>query len=114
MNKYHNVKTQIDGYTFDSKAEAARYCELKLMQKAGQISGLQIHPVFGIPVNDVEVCTYKGDFSYYDGTGATIVEDVKGVRTALYRLKKKLLKATRAIEVIEVPVRKERRARRHK
>lgn len=110
MSKFKNTKTEVDGITFASKKEAARYQELKLMEKAGQISSLVLQPKFEIQLNGIKVCTYIADFCYNDfqkhlsGKSATVavVEDVKGVRTAVYRLKKKLVKAQYGIEIQEV------------
>lgn len=88
--KYGNTKVVYDGHRFDSKAEAARYQELKLLQAAGKISGLQIHPKFQlVPKSKTRrAVTYTADFMYYEypeegytGTGV-IVEDVKSVATA--------------------------------
>ena len=97
ISKYHSSKTRVDGITFDSKAEATRYCELKIMQKAGYISGLTLQPEFElIPTykkngKTVRKTVYKADFRYYDQfTGKTVIEDVKGVKTPVYKLKKKL------------------------
>ena len=103
MNKYHAKKQTVDGIVFDSKREAARYAELKLLECAGEIGDLEVHPVFPIKVNEMRVCTYEGDFSYHDRrTGLQGTEDVKGVRTPLYRLKKKLVKATWGIDIVEI------------
>ena len=102
MNKYHAKKQEIDGIVFDSKREAARYLELKLLERAGEIGDLEVHPIFPIKVNDMRVCAYEGDFSYHDRrTGRQVIEDVKGVRTPVYRLKKKLLKAVWDIDIVE-------------
>lgn len=97
MSKYHSRKTTVDGITFDSKAEAARYSELKLLQRAGLIRDLTLQPEFElIPQykkngRTVRRTTYRADFSYTETkTGRYVIEDVKGVRTELYRLKKKL------------------------
>ena len=102
MNKFNARKVYLDGYTFDSKAEAARYCELKLLERAGDIRNLLIHPKFiivdGFTDNTGKrqrPAYYVGDFQYYDNDGNVIVEDVKGGRatqTALFRLKAKLFK----------------------
>lgn len=100
--KYHAVRTQLDGYTFDSKAEAKRYAELRLLERAGQISKLTVHPRYPLEVNEVRICVYVGDFSYTElhrenGGGfyeiRSVIEDVKGVKTPAYRLKKKLFEA---------------------
>jgi hypothetical protein len=111
-SKYRNVRTEVDGIKFDSKKEAARYQELKLMERAGEIYDLVLQPAFAITVNGLKVCTYKADFRYNqvrrDQTGMRmesldhIVEDVKGVKTDVYKLKKKLVKACHGIDIREV------------
>ena len=84
--KYRNIKTEVDGITFDSRAEANRYCELKMLQAAGKISGFDIQPSF---VLDVGV-RYRPDFIVCGNDGVVWVEDVKGVETQAFRLKRKL------------------------
>lgn len=100
MSKYHAVKTTIDGIVFDSKAEAARYNTLKLLERNGDIKLLAIHPQFILNVNGQKIGKYIADFSYYEN-GKHIVEDVKGVKTPVYRLKKKLVKALYGIDILE-------------
>lgn len=102
MNKYHNIKTIIGGIKFDSKKEARRYQELKLLFNAGKISFLETHPRFEITVKGKKICTYIADFRYLDESQNKIVEDVKGVKTSIYRLKKKLMKAVYNIEIQEI------------
>ena len=100
--KYKNVKTTVDGITFDSRKEAARYCNLKLLQKAGEISELELQPRYPLTVNGVIVATYIADFRYVKkGFINYTVEDVKGVKTPVYRLKKKLMKAIYKIDILE-------------
>ncbi len=96
MNKYRNRKTIVDGITFDSKAEARRYVELKLMEDTGHIKDLKLQPKFELQEKyknnkgqTVRAITYKADFSYIEN-GKLIVEDVKGVETKEFKLKKKL------------------------
>lgn len=102
MNKYRNVKTVIDNITFDSKKEAARYCELKLLEKANLIRNLTLQTKHPILINGVKVCTYISDFDYYDREKLKwITEDVKGVKTASYNIKKKLMEAVYGINVLE-------------
>jgi hypothetical protein len=101
MTKYGAIRTEVDGITFASKAEARRYDELKLMLKAGAISRLDIQPRFPLTVNGVTVGAYVGDFAYMDN-GKLVVEDVKGVKTPVYRLKAKLVRALYGIEIVEV------------
>ena len=103
--KYRNVKTTVDGITFDSAKESRRYGELKLLQRGRQISGLQVQPSFPIVINGVKVCTYKADFRYTTDAphaqGVVVVEDCKGFKTPVYRLKRKLMLAVHGIEVLE-------------
>ena len=94
-NKYHNVKITVDGIRFDSKAEATRYSELKILEKAGVIRDLHLQPVFElIPAFEKNGKkhrrrVYRADFSYFDTEkGKTIIEDVKGLKTELYKYKK--------------------------
>lgn len=102
MNKYRNIKTEVDGIVFDSKKEAARYGQLKLMERAGAISGLVLQPSMLLEVNGKKIGKYIADFSYYDEQDKTVVEDCKGVKTPVYRLKKKLVKALYGIEIQEI------------
>ena len=99
--KYGNKKTIIDGIKFDSKREAQRYGALQLMLKAGLISNLRLQVPYQINVNGMKVCKYVADFVYED-KGVEIVEDVKGMRTPIYNLKKKLMKAVFGVVVSEV------------
>jgi hypothetical protein len=93
--KYRNRKTTIDGITFDSKGEANRYCELKLLQRAGEISNLTLQPKYILQESFKKgkkthrAITYIADFQYQEN-GKTIVEDFKGVETEVFRIKKKL------------------------
>ena len=78
-----------------------------MRQRIGEISGLQIHPRFRLEVKGEKVCTYCADFQYYvchyDIKGsALVVEDVKGVKTAVYKLKKRLMKTILGVEIKEV------------
>lgn len=101
--KYHNIPTTVDGIRFDSKKEAARYGSLKILQAAGRITGLACHPPFALTVNGVKLGKYVADFEYVEtATGARIIEDVKGVKTAIYRLKFKLMQALYGITIREI------------
>lgn len=103
MSKYRNVKTEVDGIVFDSKKEAARYGELKLLAKVGRIINLELQPKFHIVINGQKICSYIADFAYHNTeTAEPVVEDVKGMKTSVYKLKKKLIKALYGIEVQEV------------
>lgn len=95
--KYNNRKTIVDGITFDSKLEAKRYQELKLLEEKGLIKALvlqpkfQLIPKFQVNGKTYRQCIYVADFSYHDvKTGKTFVEDTKGFRTEVFKIKKKL------------------------
>lgn len=105
-NKYHAKKTTVDGITFDSKAEAKHYVQLKLLERAGRIKDIELQPQWALRVNGIHVCTYRADFSYCDMSagGRRVFVDVKGVKTPVYRLKVKLLKALYGIVVKEITV----------
>jgi len=113
-NKYRAKRTEVDGITFDSAKEAKRYAELKLMERAGQISRLELQPVYKLVIDGRPVVMrserypngrqvkYVGDFAYFQD-GKRIVEDVKGVRTPLYNLKKACVEAMYpGVRIVEV------------
>ena len=95
MSKYHSRKTEVDGISFDSKKEADRYLELKLLQKAGVVKNLKRQPRFTLQEpfrcdgNWYRKIEYVADFMYEEN-GQMIVEDVKGMKTDVYKIKKKL------------------------
>lgn len=127
MAKYGNKRVRIDGITFDSKHEANRYCELRLLQRAGRIHGLELQKPYDLlPAQYIEiptgqtytrgdrkgqpktrrVCVEKGvkyvaDFAYIEN-GKPVVEDAKGVRTEAYRIKRKLMLHVHGIRIKEV------------
>lgn len=95
MSKYRAKKTEIDGIKFDSKKEAKRYIALKELEKKGNIEKLTLQPRFllqegfrknGKAYRKIE---YVADFMY-EQDGKLIVEDVKGIKTDIYKLKQKL------------------------
>lgn len=99
-NKYSAIKTEVDGIKFDSKAEARRYQNLRLLEKAGEISELSLQPRYDLVVNGKKCGFYKADFKYIEN-GKEVVEDVKGITTTVYKLKKKLVKAIYGIDIYE-------------
>ena len=103
--KYNNQPTKLDDHCFDSKREANRYAELKLLQIGGKIRGLNMQVRFRIDVNGVHICDYIADFYYEElqkcGSWQRIVEDTKGVRTAVYKLKRQLMLAVHNIKILE-------------
>ena len=119
QNKYRNTKTIVDGIEFDSRKEAARYKELKLLEAAGEISNLEMQVKFvliptqrepdfvgvrgGIKKGKVieKECSYLADFVYIRD-GKVIVEDTKGIRTKDYIIKRKLMLYLLGIRIQEI------------
>ena len=95
MNKYYNKKIIIDGHEFPSKKEGNRYLELKLLQRAGEISNLELQPKFILQEKfkkkgkTYREISYIADFKYIE-KGQVIVEDVKGKETEVFKIKHKL------------------------
>lgn len=106
--KYGNKKVVIDGIKFDSKREAQRYGALQLMLKAGLISNLRMQVPYQITVNGKKVCRYVADFVYSEN-GKEVVEDVKGMKTPVYNLKKKLMEAVFGVVIFESGLKKKKR-----
>lgn len=118
-NKYGAEKVKLDGETFDSRKEARRWQELKILEKAGKISGLrrqvkfvliptqravdEIGPRGGRKPGKVleKECSYVADFVYTED-GKMVVEDTKGVRTKDYIIKRKLMRFVHGIGIREV------------
>lgn len=118
-NKYHSKKTTFDGIVFDSKKEAYRYLELKVLEKAGKIKDLQRQVKFvlipahrepdtigkngGIHKGKLieRECSYIADF-VYEENGKTVVEDAKGKRLPEYIIKRKLMLWVHGIRIREV------------
>ncbi len=104
-NKFGAVKTTVDNITFDSKAEARRYQELKAREAAGEISDLRTKCaacVFDLVVNGVRVSRFTADFVYTE-EGDRVVEDLKSgpTKTRAYVMRRKLMKACFGIEIRE-------------
>ena len=94
-NKYGAKKTMIDGITFDSKKEAHRYVELKVMESDGKIKGLELQPEYELVPKfrkngkSFRSIKYRADFRYIED-GDTVIEDVKGKWTEVFKIKRKL------------------------
>lgn len=106
--KYNAAGEFVDGQWCASKAEADRYRQLLKLQKEGAIDNLECQPAFRITINNQLVCKYVADFRYnvIDERGRTLytpVEDVKGMVTPMYRLKKKLVQAVHGLAIVEIP-----------
>jgi hypothetical protein len=91
-SKYGAVKTVADGIEFHSAAEARRYGELKLLERAKHIRQLELQPVYSIDIGGRHICRVILDFRYWEGT-ERFTEDVKGKDNPLSRLKRKLVEA---------------------
>lgn len=100
-SKYGNTAVVVDGTRFASKAEARHCMELKLREKAGEISDVQFQPRFPMYVNGELICTYVADAIYVEGDRYVVI-DVKGVETDVFKLKRKLMKALHKIDVVVV------------
>jgi hypothetical protein len=115
--KYRNKKTTVNGITFDSKKEAQRYMELMMLQKAGVIEHLRCQVEFELIPAQHELirkdgklkkgkllerkCVYKADFVYFEN-GQIVVEDVKGMKTKDYIIKRKLMLQVHGVRIREV------------
>jgi len=101
-NKYSAKKITLYGITFDSTKEGLRYLVLREQLNDGLIEDLKLQVPFKFVHNNVLICIYKADSTYTDvATGVFIVEDVKGFKTALYKLRKKMMKAFYNIDIYE-------------
>lgn len=106
-NKYKNKKVVIDNILFDSKKEASYYTYLKLLEKAGKITDLELQkkfvlqPSFKLNGKTYRGVTYIADFVYKEN-GQVHVIDTKGYRTEVYKIKKKLFMKKYGIEIEEV------------
>ncbi len=99
-NKYSAVRTEYGGVTYASKAEANRAYELDALSRAGVVEKIERQPKFPIFINDEKVFTYIADFKYWDKEKkCEVIEDVKGMRTAIFNLKKKCVEAYYKIEI---------------
>ncbi|MEG6615368.1 DUF1064 domain-containing protein [Peptococcaceae bacterium 1198_IL3148] len=97
-SKYGSRKVEVDGITFDSKKEANKYCELKMLKAAGKIAGFNLQPEFELQpgYHDkngkwIKPIKYRADFEVFYPDGRVVVIDTKGFKTKEYLLKKKML-----------------------
>ena len=108
VSKHRNQPTVVDNIRFDSKKEAGRYLELKLLLSAGRIRDFRRQVTYRLEVNGVKVCSYRCDFRYEEYAHEEwkpVTEDVKGRRGgpahAMFLIKKHLMKAVHGIDVKE-------------
>lgn len=106
-SKYGSRKVTRDGITFDSQKEYRRFCELRLLERAGKVTDLQRQVKFElIPSQRIggrvveRACTYIADFVYTEN-GKKVVEDTKGFKTPEYRIKKKIMLWVHGIQIKE-------------
>lgn len=107
MSKYGNKKYTVNGIEFDSQKEAKRYAVLRLLERGGVISNLQLQVPYTLIEAQYEdgkcverACKYVADFVYTEG-GKTVVEDCKGYRTEVYKIKRKLMRERYGIAIRE-------------
>lgn len=108
VNKYGSRKVTRDGMTFDSQKEYRRFCELRLLERAGKVTDLQRQVKFElIPSQRIggkvveRACTYVADFVYTEN-GKKVVEDTKGFKTKDYIIKRKLMLLVHGIKIKEI------------
>lgn len=99
--KYGNRRVEVSGVKFDSAKESRVYSELLLRQRAGEIAALELQPRFDIIINGKKCGFYKADFRYREA-GNVVILDVKGFKTPVYKLKKKIIEAMYGITIVEV------------
>jgi len=107
VSKYRNIKTEIDGIKFDSKKEGKRYKELLILEQAKVIQDLRLQVPYQL-IQPMKIngqhqraILYIADFVYKQD-GKEIIEDVKGMRTDVYRIKRRLMKQVHGIEINEI------------
>lgn len=108
QSKYKNAPTVANGERFDSAAECARYQQLLLLERAGAIKDLtrqasfELAPAAFINGSLKRALTYRADFAYVDvATGKRVIEDKKGAFTAVYKVKRHLMKTVHNIDILE-------------
>lgn len=92
-HKYRAKPVTFDGIRFPSKFEGEYYLRLKKRLAAGQIRSFDRQPRFPLLVNDSKICEYRADFRVYELDGSITIIDTKGMKTPVYRLKRKLMEA---------------------
>lgn len=104
MHKTKARGVRYDGHYFPSEAECERYKTLKQREQDGTITDLELQPRYRIahPDNGLLICTYVGDFRYRNATCNLVVEDVKGLISDVYKIKRKMMRAFYGIRIAEV------------
>lgn len=99
--------TYVDGIKFDSKAEARRYSELKMLERAGVIKDIKLHPKFPMIINNIKIGRgwWTGDFRYMqqqDGVWFDVIEDVKSIDTRESKIRRDVCAAINGIKITVV------------
>jgi len=97
-HKFNAVRCESDGFKFASKKERKRYLELKELRKAGEVELFLMQTPFHLPGNTKYVC----DFQVFWNNGTVTFEDVKGIKTPVYSLKKKQVEELYPITITEI------------
>ena len=107
MSKYHSTPVEVDGIRFDSKREANRWFELRMLERAGKIEKLKRQVKYLLIPSQYRdgkcierECSYLADFVYVKD-GRLVVEDCKGFRTPEYKIKRKLMLQLYDIRLVE-------------
>jgi hypothetical protein len=109
-SKFNNVKSEIDGHTFDSKKEAEFYGSLKIKKNAGLIKDFKMQVQYDILVNNIHIAYYYLDFKIENNDGSFEYIDIKGkdkksnkfIKTGVFALKKRLVEAIYHIKITMV------------
>jgi len=102
-SKFNAKPTVVDGIRFASQKEARCWRDLRALEMIGEISSLKVQPRFRLEVNGIKICDYVADFDYFDRIiQSRVIADAKGMKTPVYRLKAKLMKAIHGIEIREL------------
>jgi len=102
LNKYRNIRTaNNDGTMSDSRKEARIDAQYQVLLRCGQLTKVERKKRFPIIIGGIKICDYECDWCITDTAGNSTVIDAKGLKTPVYRLKKKLMKALHGIDIIE-------------
>lgn len=105
-SKYRNKKVVVDGITFDSKREASRWTQLRMLEKAGKVKLLVRQKVFVLAPAAIingrkkPELRYCADFTYFNAAGELVVEDAKGALTDVFKIKRHLMKTVHNIDIL--------------
>lgn len=104
-NKYRAVRKEVDGHVFHSTAEAKRYVYLRSLRDRGLIKGLEVQHEMSFYLHEDLIFTYVADFRYFQND-TWVIEDVKGHKTDVYKLKKRIIEKVYDCTIIEIKTRR--------